>query len=183
MPLALCQRGYRPRLTCGHSGICLLVSNRVICRDPYKIAAILSDESVFDCIRDDGSKDRSKMFEVACHIVRHDLCLMPHDGVLFTLREINCITKEWHSAVIADARNHAIKDARACATWVFNNTACQKIISYVPAHNRAAKALCWAAKMSHEGIVKNSFLFGGQLMDMDLFGLSKDDHLKRFGGL
>ena len=68
----------------------------------------------------------------------------------------------------------ALEATRLCAEWVFGNTSCQKLMTWVPTYNRLAYRLAIKSGMQDEGLCKKSFLKNGVLHDMHLLGLEKE---------
>ena len=60
--------------------------------------------------------------------------------------------------------------------WGFKNMPrLQKLISYVPKHNRLASILARKVGMKLEGIIKESFLFDGKMEDQELYGITRGE--------
>lgn len=64
--------------------------------------------------------------------------------------------------------------AASAARWMFENTPCEKIITWVPAYNRLAYHFALRSGMKEEGLSRKSIRKNGRLMDQYLLGLEKD---------
>lgn len=65
--------------------------------------------------------------------------------------------------------------AQALLEWAFTETDCQKMVTSVPANNRAALRFAIANGMHHEGVNRASYLRGGQLIDQISLGITKQE--------
>ncbi len=93
---------------------------------------------------------------------------------VFLFHPWNSVTYEVHSCVLPGFRGKtAVEASRLAAAWMFENTGCRKIITQIPARNRAAYALAHRAGFRAEGVNKRSFLKDGTLYDQAFMGLLK----------
>lgn len=67
----------------------------------------------------------------------------------------------------------ALEASRAAVRWMFANTLCEKIITWVPAYNRLAYRFAIKSGMKQEGVSPKSLRKGGVLMDQYLLGMEK----------
>ena len=86
-----------------------------------------------------------------------------HTGTLF----------EVHTCLLPKCWGRSLDATKACADWVFGNTSCQKLMTWVPTCNRLAYRLAIKSGMKDEGLSKKSHLKNGVLLDMHLLGLEK----------
>lgn len=94
--------------------------------------------------------------------------LFQHNGILF----------EVHTALLPELWGApARRAARALLRYVFQETACQKLITHVPVFNRLALRYALEAGMQREGINRASFLRDGQAHDQILLGMTKKEWL------
>jgi len=86
---------------------------------------------------------------------------------------------EVHTMIEPEGRGkQAIKDVRAAAKWYFENEGrCEKIITYVPFHNKQAYSFARIVGMKDEGICTKSFKKNGVLIDQWVLGLEKESIL------
>ena len=93
---------------------------------------------------------------------------------LWMFKPWNSTTYEIHTCVLPPFRGkaaiHAAKDA---GDWMFENTQCRKVVTLVPEDNRAALLYALATGMEKEGLVTNSILKDGDLLDQTLLGIGK----------
>lgn len=84
-----------------------------------------------------------------------------------------------HSALLPKYWGQGVATAcglSAC-TWMFENTACLKIITLVPDYNTSALAMAMSAGMSIEGVNRSSFMKDGILHDQTMLGFTKEELL------
>lgn len=94
----------------------------------------------------------------------------------FVYHPTNCATVEVHTVLLPCAwGDDAIELAKASTAWIFENTNYQRIITQVPENNRHAQNLACNAGLIFYGVNQKSWLKGGELYDLHLFGLSKKD--------
>ncbi len=99
---------------------------------------------------------------------------------VFLFHPWNSVTYEVHSCVLPGFRGKLSVEASVrAAEYMFKNTGCRKIVTQVPAWNRAAYALAHRAGFRAEGVNRKSFLRNGILYDQALLGLMKDDWMRR----
>ena len=93
---------------------------------------------------------------------------------LWMFKPWNTTTFEIHTCILRPYRGkaaiHAAKDA---GSWMFENTECRKIVTLVPEDNKPALRYALAGGMEKEGLIKNSILKDGDLLDQTLLGIGK----------
>lgn len=91
---------------------------------------------------------------------------MPHSTILF----------EVHTCILPLYRGGpAIKAARNSLAWMIENTACQKVITHVPASNTLALRFARAVGMQDEGTNRASYMKRGELLDQHLLGITREE--------
>jgi hypothetical protein len=65
--------------------------------------------------------------------------------------------------------------ARAMAEWIWEHTACLRIVTNVPRCNRAAYAFARAAGMQEFGTNEGSYMKNGRVWDQIMLGLSRPE--------
>lgn len=96
-------------------------------------------------------------------------------GGVFTLVPVNTATLEVHTALLPEAWGAAAVSAQqAGMAWVWENTNARRIITQVPAFNTLARRYAQRAGFTPFGINPRSFLRDGQLHDIVLLGISKE---------
>lgn len=137
------------------------------------INRVILDAAVNDDISDDASKN-------------HKIQQLPHTfeclGIyqdeeikgLFMLVPQNAVTAEIHTCLLLRG-NEAFQAGRLLLDYLFSNY--QKAISYTPSTNK--KALFYALRLGFkkEGVLTQSFLKNGELLDQTLVGLTKGEYL------
>ena len=137
------------------------------------INRVILDAAVNDGISDDASKN-------------HEIQQLPHTfeclGIyqdeeikgLFMLVPQNAVTAEIHTCLLLRGKE-AFQAGELLLDYLFNNY--QKAISYTPSTNK--KALFYALRLGFkkEGVLTQSFLKNGKLLDQTLVGLTKGEYL------
>ena len=92
----------------------------------------------------------------------------PHNGVLY----------EVHSAVLPEYRGAiSVEMALMSLQWMFKNTNCKKVITYVPRGNKPAFALARRVGMIVEGVNRLSIMKNGKLIDQKVLGITEEEVL------
>ena len=137
------------------------------------INRVILDSAVNDDISDDATK-------------HHELQQLPHTfeclGIyqneevkgLFMLVPQNAVTAEIHTCLLLRGKE-AFQAGQLLLDYLFSNY--QKAISYTPSTNK--KALFYALRLGFkkEGVLAQSFLKNGKLLDQTLVGLTKGEYL------
>jgi RimJ/RimL family protein N-acetyltransferase len=140
---------------------------------------ILTDPSVFDWISDDGSRLSDMDLLVEAYLSNDRIyVLMPNDLSVFLAVPTNFVTYEIHTNILPEGRGKmAVLAANECTEWMFRNTPCMKLSTWVPENNRKAKMFALLCGMRVEGNSRLSFLKDGKLQDQFLMGLTREDWL------
>lgn len=137
------------------------------------INRVILDAAVNDDISDDATKN-------------HELQHLPHAfeclGIyqdeeirgLFMLVPHNAVTAEIHTCLLLRGKE-AFQAGQLLLDYLFSNY--QKAISYTPSTNK--KALFYALRLGFkkEGVLTQSFLKNGMLVDQVVVGLTKGEYL------
>lgn len=137
------------------------------------INRVILDVAVNDDISDDASKN-------------HEIQQLPHTfeclGIyrdeeikgLFMLVPQNAVTAEIHTCLLLRGKE-AFQAGRLLLDYLFSKY--QKAISYTPSTNK--KSLFYALRLGFkkEGVLTQSFLKNGELLDQTLVGLTKGEYL------
>lgn len=100
-------------------------------------------------------------------------------GFFLLVTHSSCLL-EVHTAILPEFRGRTAERAAAlCAAYVFEHTRCVKLMTMVPATNRAAALFARRAGFVLEGCLSASFLKGGRLHDQHVLGLTKSAYLSR----
>lgn len=92
----------------------------------------------------------------------------------FAISAINSICYEIHTVMHPKTWGRSLKYAKEVIVWIFENTPCKKLITFVPADNPQALSLAINSGMEKEGILKKSFLKNGVLLDQHILGVGSD---------
>lgn len=140
---------------------------------------IITDESVYPTISDDGCPEASE-FDVTTFFGPFFLVLSPNEWTVFVLVPVNSFTYEVHTNILPEGRGKlAIEACDEALFWVFSETNILKLITHVPISNVPAYALARKAGFKREGVNEKSWLKNGVLHDQLVLGLSKGDWLCR----
>jgi len=137
------------------------------------IISVVTHEKCWDACSDDGACDPLLYFPCLDESV---YWLKVEDYGLFMGVPQNMITYEAHT-LLPFARGKAVECCKSAATWMFENTLCERIITNVPSFNRAAKLLALKSGMKVIGVNEKSFKKNGIACDQTLLGFSKGDVL------
>lgn len=148
--------------------------------DLHMVQDIFTHESVYPLISDDGSLSPEAFRETenlkTVLESKSIYVLAPNRYSITIFFPCNSNTFELHTMVLPEGRGKmAIKGAADAFEWMFLNTKCLKIITYVPTFNRAAKVMARMVGFVIEGCNRKSFLKGGVLYDQTLLGITKED--------
>jgi RimJ/RimL family protein N-acetyltransferase len=69
----------------------------------------------------------------------------------------------------------AAQAAQLLLSWAFEETDCLKMVTNVPAYNRAALRFARAGGMTQEGINRASYVHNGALVDQIMLGITKQE--------
>lgn len=93
-------------------------------------------------------------------------------------RGVQCL--EMHTCLLptvwGPAAAHA---AQLLLKWAFQNGNCRKMVTSVPAYNRAALRFAKAGGMTQEGVNRASYLHNGEMIDQIMLGITKEEWLCR----
>ena len=142
---------------------------------------VLSHESVFYSACDDGIKNEGDLAGPVLSDPRY-IVLMPHKNAAFLFIGVNYIMYEMHVAIIeGDTRRNGVKYAVEAARWMFKNTPCQKIISYIPEENELSVMFAKVCGMEQKTIIKDSILRNGKLGNLVLLDATKTKFIELHG--
>jgi RimJ/RimL family protein N-acetyltransferase len=141
--------------------------------DMRLVREIMSDPAIFTHIHDDSV--------IECDPIDHEgfNWMLVSDSApagVFLVHAMNSVCYQMHTALLPciwgqDAANAA----QMLLAWAFNDTDCQKMITAVPAYNRAALRFAKAGGMTQEGINRASFMRNGALIDQIMLGITKQE--------
>lgn len=138
------------------------------------IDLIMKHPDVYPWITDDGSDDD---FTVE-RIVGDDrfYFISPNEYTVFANFPINTVTWEIHTCILKPGRGKtAIDSAQKMLAYMFGQTPCQKLISWVPKPYKHVLRFALTNGLKIEGLLKDSYLKYGKLHDLTLVGITKGD--------
>lgn len=142
-------------------------------RDMELVRSILLHPSIFPHVHDDGVKE--------CEPQDHEgfNWMLVSDGEplgVFLVHALNTYCYEMHTCLLPVAWGPpAARAAQMLLEWAFEHTACEKMVTNVPAYNRAALRFAKAGGMTQEGINRASFMRKGALVDQIMLGITKQE--------
>lgn len=146
--------------------------------DISSVAGTMTHPRVYPHVSDDFSPAPGDLAN-CLHPVDSVFYLAAYDGEeylgLFFLHQHNSVMYEVHTCLLPNAwGGRSVDAAKACAAWMFENTPCQRIVTYVPVDNVLALRLARNSGMQQIGINHDSIMRGGKLVSQHMLGLSKE---------
>jgi len=136
-----------------------------ICTDPGTLSGIGNHPALLKHITDD--------FNFEFEPRPGSLYLTYEDKGIVSFDPINCICYSVHIALLPELWGRGTEIGKEAVDWVFQNTACQKLVAMVPEYNRLAIRVARSFGR-HEGTIRDAFSKGWKLHDLIIFGLSKE---------
>lgn len=140
------------------------------------VQEILTDDSVWPHICEDGMDGlKARIAEMYLPEERYYV-LCPAPGVLLLATPFSSVALIGHVAVSKDARGaDAARAAMSAYRWIFANTAYTKIIGIPSVSNKLACMFAAITGMKPEGRISQAFRKNGELHDMLVFGITKEE--------
>jgi RimJ/RimL family protein N-acetyltransferase len=131
--------------------------------DREYIRSVFTHPSIYPFVSEDHDPPADKWEPV---VNEHAIYLRPEEGgACFLFHPHTRIVWEVHSAVLPEYREHSLEYVTACAEWLRQNTPCKCLLTRIPKGNVRARRLAEAVGMRLQGILPNSFLKDGRLID------------------
>ena|ERR1044072_7671360 len=143
--------------------------------DMDMVRMIISHPKIYSRVADDGMPP-AEQFEPTQHEALWYILIEDEAGPLglFLLVPHSTVMLEIHTYLLPSAWGEkAKKIAREMAEWLWSQTSCCSLITYVPRFNRLALRFAQAAGMKIKATVPKSFLKHEQLHDQILLTLSR----------
>lgn len=140
------------------------------------IAETICHPRIWPSVSDDGSGAPEQFTPILSESIVY-LGLFDSEQFLglFMLHPHNSICWEVHTCLLPSAWGKtATLCAALCIDWIFENTACQRLITNVPAGNALALRLAKSVGMQQFGLNPKSFLKHGIALDQYMLGISKE---------
>lgn len=146
--------------------------------DSELIAQTLTHPRIFPHISDDACSSPSEL-SIPDDPRYQFPFLAAYDGSeylgLFMVHAHNLVLHEVHTCLLPAAWGpRSLRAARACIRWIFDNTACRRLITSVPDDNPLAFRLAVRAGMEAYGRNPKSIQRAGVLRDLIMLGISKE---------
>ncbi len=153
--------------------------DKLTIKDIKLVTNIICDPEVLFTAKDDGITDPYFFVRDSLHDSRN-IWLNPAQGTLLLFKPINYIMAEMHIAINGNksrSRESCIKASR----WIFNNTTCEKLITYINKSHIIAISLACECGMTREGILKEAVKVNGINADLIVLGATKDKFNQLYG--
>ena len=142
------------------------------------VASIMGHPAIWPHVRDDGAGECDPVDHDGFHWMRVDLDDGTAGGV-FLVHALNSYCYEMHTCLLPRMWGpEAARAAQMLLEWAFDETQCQKMVTNVPAYNRAALRFARAGGMVQEGVNRASFMRDGELVDLINLGITKQEWKK-----
>lgn len=145
--------------------------------DMALVESIMRHPSIWPHVHDDGAEDWQPFDHDAIYwmlVTRSN----GESGGVFMVHQANSYCYEMHTCLLPCAwGTEASKAAQILLGWAFKETECRKMVTNVPAYNRAAFRFAKAGGMQQEGINRASFMRNGQMIDQIMLGITKEEWL------
>ncbi len=150
-------------------------------KDLKDIQRIMSHESVFWTGKDDGMVSPEGAAEAVLSDKRF-IVLRPLKNTVFLFHALNHVTYQMHVAIVdGPARSRGVRSSIKASRWLFKNTPCRKVISFIAANHKAALAFAYQAGMKYEGTHVKSVLQDGILRNMISVGATYERFIELYG--
>lgn len=138
--------------------------------DAAHINAVINHPDVFPWVAgpNDVTLDVTEWLSDPAHI----LLTNEHGGFLFHPRGGG--TYEVHSQIVPEGRKQSLSAAQSAARYMFTQTDCVRIVTYVPENNRRAKALTLAMNFAHTHAGDPWVTHAGESVPVQWYELTKD---------
>ena len=147
---------------------------RLSAKDIDFVRRIMTDESVYPFIIDDGSPPPDE-FPVELFLGNEKVfVLSPNDGSVFLFVPIRHRVYEVHTCVLPGYRGlTAIQSGKAVVYWMFANTDASKIFSIIPENNRAARMFALRCGFRKEGEQCKAWSHQGKMINTIIVGIER----------
>ncbi len=151
-------------------------------KDISFVSDIIADESVFWTAKDDGVTDPYSFVRDSLHNPGH-IWLSPFPDTLLLFKGINLILAEMHIAIKSGpARINSRTSCIDACRWMFRNSPCEKIITYIAESNILAVSLASECGMIREGYLAEAMKINGINEGLIILGATKANLTELHGG-
>lgn len=143
--------------------------------DMALVASIMRHPAIWPHVHDDSTPEDWVPSDADCF--HWMLVTVDGDvGGVFLVHAVNGYCYEMHTCLLPHLwGDKAAAAAQMLAGWVFRDTPAQKLVTNVPAYNRAARRFAIAGGMRQEGINRASFMKNGVMVDQIMLGITKEE--------
>jgi len=140
------------------------------------VASIMAHPAIWPHVHDDGTpSDWAPVDHDGFHWILVELESSGAGGV-FLVHALNSYCFEMHTCLLPHMWGpEAARAAQMLLAWAFTDTGCLKMVTNVPAYNRAALRFARAGGMTQEGINRASYMRNGALVDQIMLGITKQE--------
>lgn len=143
--------------------------------DMELVDSIMRHPQIWPHVHDDGAEDWQPVDHEGIFWM-----LITRDngevGGVFMVHATNSYCYEMHTCLLPETWGaEAARAAQLLAGWVFRETPAEKLVTNVPAYNRAARRFAIAGGMQQEGVNRASFMKNGVMVDQIMLGITKEE--------
>lgn len=145
--------------------------------DAELVKAIITHPKIYPFVTEDGAP-APEVFSVrglVDHPGIHFLAPIADDQVagVFMVHSETPSIYVVHTCILPEFWGRAEEAGRELIRWVFQNTKCNKLVTYVPKDNRLAYRLAIAVGMQEQGCITESYMKNGVLIDQHVLGIGR----------
>ena len=139
------------------------------------VSSVMFNPAIWPHVHDDGAADWKPVDADGLHWILVTL-EDGNVGGLFLVHPNNSYCYEIHTCLMPHMRGQqSARAAQLLLEWAFEHTRCEKMVTNVPAYNRAALRFAKSGGMTQEGINRASFMRNGALIDQIMLGITKQE--------
>lgn len=142
--------------------------------DMALVASIMGHPAIWPHIHEDGTDEPMPLDHEAVNwMLVHE-----HGSVagVFLVHPLTSVCYQMHTCLLPWTWGGVAQQAaQGLLSWAFTYTECQKMVTNVPAYNRAALRFARAGGMQQEGVNRASFMRNGELIDQIILGITKQE--------
>lgn len=149
---------------------------RATLEDRQTIEGLLKMRGIWEKVVDDFCPGQ-EWVDLTLALQAPNIVILFEEGVgVFMFYSFSGVMWDIHVATYPEARGVRVVDAvREAGMWMFDNTPCQKVIAMIPSGNLPAEALAKRMGMRKEGHLYRAFMKHGELIDLRVYGITKED--------
>jgi len=138
------------------------------------IKSILTDPDLYKAMNQDGSKDITE-FKVVTKNVSYLLISEESPIGLIILHPDSRVSYRLHIAILPKHRKHSEKAGKDGLNWIFTNTSIRKINAEIPTVHQNVIKFTEKNGFTREGTRRKSYLKDGQIWDVALYGITREE--------